>query len=1332
MLRIVTVLLALLVPLTTTAQRTTEPTPAIPELLQPWVDWALDGHEQSLCPLRNGSGERRCTWPSRLHLDLNRDGGVFSQEWHVDAPSWVVLPGDDRAWPLDVTANGIDTVVVARSGRAAVFLGTGRHLVRGSLRWDTLPQSLAVPEDTGLLALFVDGKEIRFPERTSGGRVWLQQRSVAEARNHVGIRVFRHVLDDIPLRMTTRVELEVSGASREELLGRPLAEGFVAMTLESVLPVRIEADGRLRVQVRPGTWTIDLVARHSGLVTTLKLENPGGPWAEQEIWAFAARNDLRIVTVDNGIPVDPEQTGLPQEWRALPAYVLHPGDSLTLVEKQRGDADPAPDRLVLQRTWWLDFDGGGYTVHDEIEGTASRSWRLSMRPPARLGRVAVDAEDQLITTLPGTGEGIEVRQSDLHIAADSRIEGQVGSIDAVGWDHDVESLGGELRLGPGWRLLHATGVDRAAPTWIGSWTLFDLFVVLLVATSFARLWTRWWGCLALLALGLTYIEPEAPGATWIAVLAAEALSRVLPAGRAAGLGRALWAIAFLLLLLDVVPFSVQQAREALHPALAQPQPTQQAEFARIGAVDSGAWDQTGGSAERSFDRDYFGAAPAAAPAATKYSHEADPAARVQTGPGLPTWQWRTVSLQWNGPVDATQRVELILLAPWMSRLVNALGAVLLIALLLRVANHLRVAEKAVPLAMLVGVGLLAIAPTAQAQIPDRELIDELRTRLLRAPVCAPACADIPTLLIEARDDRLVLRMRIDAAAAVAVPLPGRASQWVAESIRLDDSPAPALASADGLTWIRLEPGRHEVLVEGRLPPRDEVQLHLPLRPHHVRTIAQGWTIAGVHEDGIADADVVLGRIADSAGAAPGVLEPATLPPFTELTRVFRLGLTWEVDSTIRRLTPPGTAVVPEVPLLPGESVTTPDVRVIDGKVLVPLAAGESERSWRSVLPLADRVQLTASEVADRTEVWQIAASPIWHVEATGIPVIHAPSPDDARLRTWRPWPGETIDLAITRPEAIAGATMTIDSSEVDVSPGLRSMDVQLSLSIRSSRGGEHAITLPTSGELQQVTLDGEAKPIRQEGRTVTLPLRPGLQHARIFWRQPQGAGARFVSPRIDLGMASVNSTITVAPPGNRWTLFTAGPGLGPTVLFWPLLAMYLLAALVLGRLPISPLNRLQWFLLGLGLTQVPFPVVLVVVAWLLLLGWRREHIAAHWLSFNALQIVMVVATLAAMGCLVFSVQRGLLGLPEMQIAGNGSSAYRLVWFQDLGDVELPRVTVFSVPLFVYRLAMLIWALWLARSLLEWLRRGWESFSTGGLWRPRRPAARVVSSGHPGT
>jgi hypothetical protein len=72
----------------------------------------------------------------------------------------------------------------------------------------------------------------------------------------------------------------------------------------------------------------------------------------------------------------------------------------------------------------------------------------------------------------------------------------------------------------------------------------------------------------------------------------------------------------------------------------------------------------------------------------------------------------------------------------------------------------------------------------------------------------------------------------------------------------------------------------------------------------------------------------------------------------------------------------------------------------------------------------------------------------------------------------------------------------------------------------------------------------------------------------------------------------------------------------------------------------------------------------------------------------------------------------------MQIQGNGSSGSELLWYQDRASGPLPDAWVLWVPLWVYKVAMLAWALWTAQALLGWLRWGWSCFGEGGLWRAR--------------
>jgi len=96
------------------------------------------------------------------------------------------------------------------------------------------------------------------------------------------------------------------------------------------------------------------------------------------------------------------------------------------------------------------------------------------------------------------------------------------------------------------------------------------------------------------------------------------------------------------------------------------------------------------------------------------------------------------------------------------------------------------------------------------------------------------------------------------------------------------------------------------------------------------------------------------------------------------------------------------------------------------------------------------------------------------------------------------------------------------------------------------------------------------------------------------------------------------------------------------------------------------------------------------------------------------------------GELALAIQMGLLGTPEMQIAGNGSDASVLRWYQDRSSPLLPRPWVFSVSLWAYRGAMLAWSLWVAQALLGWLRWGFRQWSAGGTWarlRTPRVAAR---------
>jgi hypothetical protein len=109
---------------------------------------------------------------------------------------------------------------------------------------------------------------------------------------------------------------------------------------------------------------------------------------------------------------------------------------------------------------------------------------------------------------------------------------------------------------------------------------------------------------------------------------------------------------------------------------------------------------------------------------------------------------------------------------------------------------------------------------------------------------------------------------------------------------------------------------------------------------------------------------------------------------------------------------------------------------------------------------------------------------------------------------------------------------------------------------------------------------------------------------------------------------------------------------------------------------------------------------------------------ANW-RFNIIQLSLGILTIVALMTLLGAIHQGLLGHPNMHIAGNGSDASYLRWYEDRTAGVLPQVWVLSLSMWIYRIAMLLWALWISFALIRWLRWGWECFSTNGLWKPWR-------------
>lgn len=1329
----------------------------VPQILKEWEDWATWDEEYLRCPTPYyDSHKPLCLWPSRLNLDAEAKGGQFNFTVFVYDEAWMSLPGDKKIWPFNVKVNGAAIPVVEHKGKPSVHLKAGSYKLTGEYRWDELPQQMRLPAEIGILALTLEGKHVDAPVWDAEGILWFKQARVEEAdKDFFEVKIYRVIEDGIPMWLRTKVEVSVSGKSREEAIGSILPEGWQLGMVDSPIPVAVDDRGRMKLQVRPGKWIVHIDAFRLDHAANFQYANGEAPAVEEELIAFRSKPDFRMVEVTEVSSVDVSQTTFPQEWRALPVYHWETSKPFHLEERMRGMGLQKPEGLKITRELWLNENGRYFIFRDRIHGHMQQLWRLDANEDEKLGAVRNSGQGQLITRNPkNNSPGIEIRSRNLNLEA-------VGSIDrskalsATGWRVDADELRIELNLPPGWRLFALFGADWVTGDWLTSWTLLDLFLLLVFSLATYKLWGVQAGLLAFFAFGLAYHEPSAPRYIWLLLLLPLALLRVVNSGWTQQLIVAWKYLTIAGLLFILVPFIATEIQHAIYPQLEERGNIFYNNFAAN--VDMGY--KAKGEVE---DADVSGPLPPPQPAGDMASQSSDirkggitsmpvtrapmmqaqsakqqayrsssqlranlaydARARIQTGPAVPEWRWNSVSFGWNGPVQASQKVYPILISLGFQRLLTLIriGLLLYLAAVLLDLQKIRIPllriSRAACLLIVIGGMVWGMPSPVRAEIPDEDILQKLHDRLLKPSDAYPTAADIASVSLNLRDRHLTMDVEVHAAIQTGVPLPGRFPAWSPISVSVDGKSDAALLRYNGYLWVVLSEGVHHIRVEGLIPSANEWEWAFLLKPHHVTVDAPGWAVSGIRPDGVPEQQVFfVTKQKSTTGEAN--YNSQNYRTIASLDRNLELGLTWQVHNVATRLSSQGKAVSLRVPLIEGEKVLSSNVVQKDGYIEIHIGAHENSFSWESELPTTSQIVLNTKKEDTWVERWYLITSPIWNVSASGLsPVFQADTSD--LIPVWYPWPGESVKLTVNRPEAINGATVTIRKASHDITFGKRQRSSRLNLDLEASLGEDFQIDLPEKAEITDLTHDGRPMPVRKDGTHLIIPLHPSGQKIDIKWKTNELMGLCASADRITFPVESSNIATTIHVPEDQWLLWAYGPLRGPAVRFWGILACSLLIGWILSRLPFSPLKPIEWMLLAIGLTQIELIFSFIIVGWFFFLTWRGQDSFQKFTKwkYNILQITLILLSIASLGIFIYVVSKGLLGSPEMFIKGNNSYRTVLNWYQPQTENILPQPGCIAISIWWYRLFMLAWALWLASSLVRWIAWGWRQFSCGGIFR----------------
>ncbi len=1302
----------------------------IPPELARWEDWVKHDQAYRSCPYYSNhtSGTQShhvCAWPQALSIQVAATTANFSTTWEVLEDSWVPLPGDADSWPQGVLVNQRPAVVQDQNKQPRVFLTPGSYLITGQFSWQSRPEKINIPAEMADIRLVLDDEVVKFPVRENSA-LWFGE-STSEQQveaNSLDIEVNRLIIDGHPMTQFMSISLQVSGVARSEKLGRITAPYLQITDVGGDLNAYVDQQGDLWVQLKPGYNEVRVSMNVNGWPSELTYNADGANWPKQEIWAYQDNKNIRLTQIEGVTAINPEQSS--SVWDQVPNFLVNDGDTFVINEQKRGTLNQS-EQLSLYRQAWLSFSGEEFRTKDSITGGKYGSWRLNSGSNHRLLSASSHNETLLITESEDGQQGVELRKPDVSLQVDGEFNAAFLS-EISGWQINFDDVTTELFLPHGYMALATNNVDHSRNVWIEKWRLWDIFIVMLLTVLSFKVIGFKSALGAFVALVLGYHGLNMPLYAWANLIVAIAVISWLPKGRWLGLFQLYAVLSVLGLLVILLPHLVSQARLMIHPQLEHnnqvlapaPAPsltvkkakelnqvytqtynTQNAIEDDLEMVEEqGKITVTGSRIRRS---DYIN------------RYQAD--AVLQAGKGTPEWRYNSVRLAWDGPVTADQSYQLYLLTPAMRvvwRLLLILASVYwLLAILQKMKTSLKVGRVAQTSLLL----LLCSNPLMANDFPPEKMLEQLKNRLYQPSTCAPHCASIEAAEVSAVGDQLRMSLRYHVLDQVMVPLPDSAD-WHITSVTSDQTAVQGRIKYQGQTWLPLEQGIREVVLTGSLANRNSISVRFPIKPRHIIVQSENWQFAGL--DGHLLSSNTLQMIATIQAESNEQSKTTDIKPFVKVRRSITFDDQWYARTVVSREAPKQGVINVSIPLMAHEFPTEKVQLDESGAVMVSLGPNDTEFQWSSRLDRVPELTLTATDSEQYIETWEVVSSPQWHVSIAGVPLVASEAMaydvDDYFVHVYMPRPDETLTMQISRPQAVAGDVLSIDSINHVYTVGKRTTKAETKIIYRATQGGHFEVNLDPAALVKKVTFDGVESNLINEDGVVAVSFLPGQHNVSIEWHLNQELSAWHRTPSINLNNHYSNLNQTIKVPRDRWLLWGGSEGVGPAFLYWGELLVFAVLAFFLARIRYSPLKVWQWLVLGCAFGTFSWLAFSVVASWLFFVGWKQQFTGFESRAKSILlQWFSLFFTAATIGVLVATVAYGLLSYPDMGVAGQNASSSRLYWYLDSGQNLLPNITLLSVHLWWYKLLILLWSIWVSFAVLNWLKQLLMSLNREDWW-----------------
>ena len=1211
-----------------------------------------------------------------------------------------------------------------------------------------------------MVDLTVDGKKQDFIKREKN-RIWLGDVKKVEQKEKDFLKIWVNRLfrDSHPMRMTMAIELDIGGRAREEKLTRIDLKDYQLMFIDSELNTWVDNQGDIWVQLKPGSYEVRLEFKVHDFPQEFTFNETGENWPQQEIWIYQSNERLRSTLIEGVSPIDSEQ-GFVNEWQGLPHYVLNHGDNFKIKERHRGISHSA-DSLSLERDMWLSFDNQTYYFFDTIRGQKSKDWRVNTIENYRLSQLSNHGEERLITFDDKQRTGAEIRTPQINIYAGGEVDAK-NMRHASGWDINFSTTRINLNIPPGRKLITISGADNSYGDWISDWDLIDLFFVLITLALVFKLFGLLPSLFALVVLILGYHEYDMPTFLWFNLVAALGIAKKITNEKFLKYFNIYKWLSVSMLLIVLLPFLADQIRFTLYPQLEMEQ-----------SLTSGRYGNTYGFISNSDSTEVYEESPQSiAPMASLKKSKAprnqqnivltgsriknsvldstyEQGAIIQAGKGKPNWGWQRANYSWNGPVDGSEEVKVTILSEVFVKILRITLILFSVLWLLAIFNKsMGLGNKLKKLVqspakvsttsaiLFLFAGLTSYTPSVEAsEYPSERLLNELRERLYPAPECSPDCVTLTQAKMSAKNKSLKLNLNYQSGTEIAALIPTSAD-WRINSLQLNGKEVKNIWRNKLGSWIALSKGQSDLVINATLKDKSELTIRFPERPKIFNYQTEGWDISGVNLQNLVSDSVQLTRIAKpkaitesgDKNTIAATAEEQSIEDLYLVVRRFSFASQWRLSTEVIRQAPLKGVLTAKIPLLSFEKPLQMTENVKDGLMHLVMPSNSSRISWESSISGDADFELTALSESSVSESWEILVYPNWNIKIDGIPAVAPQNLSDDEFWVYQYFPrgGEKLSFSISKPPSVQGASVAITKVHQTHQLSKRKTATELLIDYRATRAEPLLIQIGDA-ELKNIMHDDVQVNLGKVDGMVSIGLKPGEHQLRLSLESQLPIEFKVDVNQVKLNQEFTNSSIRIDLPQNRWLIAASGPGYGPAVLYWGELIFFMLLAIGLSRLAFSPLRYWQWLVLGLGMSTFSWPALALVIAWILGSQWKRENKSTQQSFPIASSWITLFTTIIAVLTLVTAVPFGLLQSPDMGVVGNGSYGNSLLWFLDQGDGELGSVTVYTLPLWVYKALMLLWSTWLSFSLIRWIGWTWNDLANAQFFKKKEVIAKPENS-----